>query len=207
MNKIPIKSILRLGNAIKRHKNKFKVGVSAKKKINFELFGQKSIVYLESGSINLHRKNDGVLIYKFDQPFVIGLDHLFSCSEYYNITPNEDVMLYLLTHEDAIDVLDKENLWKDIAIIMAYTLEIYEHRSHSFAEHRNVYDIVKVHLEMIWDLPEEERNKISIFDYILKRHNISRSSVAKILKELNNGDYISTKRGKLINLNKLPIKY
>lgn len=34
MNKIPIpiKSILRLGNAIKRHKNKFKVGVSAKKK-------------------------------------------------------------------------------------------------------------------------------------------------------------------------------
>lgn len=116
-------------------------------------------------------------------------------------------MLYLLTHEDAIDVLDKENLWKDIAIIMAYTLEIYEHRSHSFAEHRNVYDIVKVHLEMIWDLPEEERNKISIFDYILKRHNISRSSVAKILKELNNGDYISTKRGKLINLNRLPVKY
>lgn len=204
---IPYQAVSRLGNKIKNHKNTLKLSVGSNKNINFEPFGKKCIIYLDEGSISLHRKKDSVLLFKFDSPFIVGLDQLFFSTEYYSITPNDNVSLYLLSHEDAIEIFDKDKSWKDIAQLMSYFMGLNEHRSHNLAENRSVYDIIKIHLEIIWALPEAEREKTSVFDYILKRHKISRSSIAKIIKELNNGNYITTKRGVLINFNKLPSKF
>lgn len=207
LSKIPYESVARLGNSIKKHKNTLKLFASVNKIINFNLFGKKSIIYLEGGSININSVNKNILLFKLEAPFIIGLDQLFYDSEYYYITANDNVSLYLLSHEDAIDLFDKEKLWKDIANLISYSMELYEHRSNNLLENRNVYDIIKFHLETIWSMTENEREKISVFHYILKRHKISRSSVAKIVKELNNGGYITTKRGVLVNLHKLPPKF
>lgn len=207
LNKKPYKAVARLGNSIKHHRNTLKVVAGINKSINFNLFGKKSIIYLDEGSISLHSEKNNILLFKLDAPFIIGLDQIFSGTEYYYITANDNVSLYLLSHEDAIDTFDKEKLWKDIAHLISYSMGLNEHRSNNLLENRSIYDIIKIHLETIWTLPEKEREKISVFDYILKRHKISRSSVAKIIKELNNGSYITTKRGVLVNLHRLPPKF
>ena len=207
LNSVPHQAVARLGNSIKHHRNALKLVSGVNKNISFNIFGKKNIIYLYEGSVSLHSEKNNILIFKFDAPFIIGLDQIFSCDEYYYITPNDNVLLYMLTHEDAIDTFDKEKLWKDIAQLMSYSMRLYEYRSDNFLENRSIYHIVKTHLETIWELPEKERVKISVFNYILKRHKISRSSVAKIIKELNNGSYITTKRGVLINLKKLPPRF
>ncbi|WP_409513916.1 helix-turn-helix domain-containing protein [Serratia proteamaculans] len=70
--------------------------------------------------------------------------------------------------------------------------------------HNDVYGIISSHLEDIWALPEEERLKISIFNFIMQRAPVSRSSIHKIIKELNKGGFIKTERGKLLNLTNIP---
>ncbi|MCX9004405.1 helix-turn-helix domain-containing protein [Citrobacter portucalensis] len=207
LSNLPNRVVTKLGIAIKSHKNSVIVVASVKKSINFNLFGKKSIIYLDEGSISLYSETNNLLLFKFDSPFIIGLDQIFYDTEYHYITTNDNVLLYLLSHEDAIDIFDKMKLWKDIAHLISYSMRLNEHRSNNLLENRSIYHIIKTHLEMIWELPEKEREKISVFDYILKRHKISRSSIAKIIKELNNGNYITTKRGVLINLNRLPAKF
>lgn len=207
LSKKPYNALTRVGNSIKRHTNTLKVVAGVNKSINFNLFGKKNIIYLDEGSISLHNEKNNLLLFKFDAPFIIGLDQIFSGTQCYYITANDNVSLYLLSHEDAIDTFDKEKLWKDIAHLLSYTIGLNEYRSNNLLENRSIYDITKTHLETIWTLPEKEREKISLFDYILKRHKISRSSVAKIIKELNNGSYITTKRGVLVSLRRLPPKF
>lgn len=207
LGNIPYQAITRLGNIIKNHKNALKVVVSINKTINFELFGKKCIFYLEEGNVSLHRKEDDLLILKFEAPFIIGIDQLFFDLEYHYIISNSNASLYLLSNEDAVITFDKSKLWKDIAHLITYTMRLNEHRSNNLVENKTIYDIIKIHLETIWELPKNERESISIFNYILKRHKISRSSIAKIVKELNNGKYITTRRGVLVNLNRLPSKF
>ncbi|HID4702653.1 TPA: helix-turn-helix domain-containing protein, partial [Enterobacter cloacae] len=72
---------------------------------------------------------------------------------------------------------------------------------------KNAYDIIKNNLEAIWELPENERSQISVFKFILSRSSISRSSLNKVLKDLNDGGYINIHRGKLLNIKNLPLKY
>jgi len=196
-----------LQDAIENHPNSIKVSMSSNKNFNFDFLGDKNIVYLVEGSVMLNRIKDNVLLFEIKSPFIIGLEKIFSGTNHYYMTPNEGVSLIILSHNDALELFDKEKLWKDISKLISYYIMLHENRSHNLAENRNIYDIIRFNLEAIWALPKSERNVTSLFEYILKRHPISRSSVAKIIRELNNGNYITTSRGILKDLQKLPSKF
>jgi hypothetical protein len=72
---------------------------------------------------------------------------------------------------------------------------------------KNVYNIIKNNLEVLWELPQNEREKISVFKFIMSRSNISRSSLNNILRELSDGQYIKINRGRLLDMKNLPERY
>ncbi|MBV8041265.1 helix-turn-helix domain-containing protein, partial [Pluralibacter sp.] len=63
------------------------------------------------------------------------------------------------------------------------------------------------YLEMLWEQHRDSLDEISIFDFILNRAAVSRSSLNKILKELSDGGYVKINRGRLVYLKKLPTGY
>lgn len=72
---------------------------------------------------------------------------------------------------------------------------------------RNVYGIVRQHIEMLWALGGDQCKKLSVFEFVLNRTSVSRSSLNKILKDLSKGGYIMMHRGKLIEKKTLPTNY
>ncbi|AYU96062.1 hypothetical protein EEI76_13710 [Enterobacter cloacae] len=164
----------------------------------------KDVVFIHSGSVSIAR-TDGLIILKYKSPFVIGLAELFS-NEEYTIYFNVDSIYSLIPNSSFIKVADRLGLWKHICEILSYSNQLLTFRENS-VNRRTKYEIVKAQLEILWGLPPNEREGISLFDFILSQVNISRSSLSKIIAALNEGGYIKTKRGKLIHLSKLPERY
>jgi CRP-like cAMP-binding protein len=104
------------------------------------------------------------------------------------------------------ELVETHNLWKEVFTITSSLMKAYFKRDERFSS-KNVYDVIKNNLEVLWESPPMERKKISIFKYILSRSDMSRSSLSKVLKDLNDGGYITISRGKLLNVRSLPEKY
>ncbi|EEB5174103.1 hypothetical protein S479_23885 [Salmonella enterica subsp. enterica serovar Newport] len=164
-------------------------------------------IFLETGDFELHRKFDGKLLCSFSSPFPFGIVNSVSHSENYFIEVKTPSKISFIPRSDFMASVEKENAWESIVYILTYLLDLNEKNIQTLVESNCVYDIIKGCLNQIWLLPEQERLKTSIYDFILRRHNISRSSITKIIRELNTGNYLLTKRGVLLNMNTLPRRF
>lgn len=171
------------------------------------LIDKPSIILIESGLVSLHRKFDKKLLFNFITPFVFGVVHSFSKNDNYYLLCNTSTKVILLNNEEFNRVVDMRNLWKDVLTAVCYLIDVFEESQKTKYQSSNNYDLVKGCLQQIWALPLEERMNTSIFKYIMMRHAISRSSIAKFMKALQDGDYLKIQKGVLIELNKLPEKY
>lgn len=163
-----------------------------------------SVALLHYGAISFYRGEDNKFLFQLQAPFVIGLTKLMTLNENYYVKCDTDIELSFIDNNIAFEIIENNNLWKISLKTICYLIYINESSVFSGA---NAYDIIRKSLNELWQLPKSERENISVFDYTMKKYSISRSSIAKILKALNDGLYIKTKRGVLIELNKLPEKY
>lgn len=168
---------------------------------------KKTVILIKSGSTSLYRKNDGKFLFDFKTPFPFGIQQSQSQTDSYYIQCNSDSDIFILSTEEFISSVDNSSIWKAMYILTCYLIDVINEVQKLAYFKVNSYDVVKECLVNIWTLSESERMKTSIFSYILSRHNISRSSIAKILKCLNDGKYIKTYRGVLMELNRLPKKF
>lgn len=159
------------------------------------------IILLEEGIISTKR-DDGVALLTFTAPIIIGLHSLdvdddiivdFHCkASYYHINKK---IFFMLAEEN--------NLWKHICVLTFYYLHLNYEREKNISR-KTKYETVKYYIESIWKMEASERSSISLFKFIMSHANISRSSLHKIISELNRGGYIKTERGRLINVVRLP---
>ncbi|RPH29603.1 hypothetical protein EHN07_05180 [Buttiauxella warmboldiae] len=163
-----------------------------------------SIVILHEGNVSYYNENGNLFLFSVQAPFVIGLTKLAKLKENYYIKCETDVRVSFLASDLAYKIIHEENMWQNVLMIVCYIMHINETMITSGA---NAYEIIKKSLTEIWSLPEQERGVTSIYDFTMKKYPISRSSISKILKNLNEGLYIKSTRGVLIELNKLPDKY
>lgn len=175
-------------------------------KITFEDKSQSYIYIIQCGTVDVRRKNDGIIVLTTKSPSILGLTSLFSGVYYHYLSTVTDSQIIAIKRLAAIDFLNRENLWKEAAKVLSQTSQIYYQRD-EVVSGNTVYDIIKNHLEILWKYPEGEREKISVFDFIMGRSNISRSSLNKVLKDLSLGGYLILHRGKLLNLKNLPKSY
>lgn len=163
--------------------------------------------FLCLGVVSLYRKTDDVFLMTINSPFCIGLANIYRSNVSYYIRAETEATLKSLTSSRVLHKISDLNLWKESAKLLSYTLNLYEEIKANERIVINNYDMVKTSLLQLWELPDQIRQKTSLFKYIMERHNISRSSVSKIIHALNKGGYIKTNRGILVNINKIPEFY
>lgn len=166
---------------------------------------KKNVVMLINGEVSVRRCKDDILMSKGKAPAIFGLIDAFKLRyQAYNYYRCEtDCVMFISPIDSAVDVINKENLWYHVSSNFAHLIETYFTRE-LLVSHNDVYGIVRSHLEYIWTLPAKERLELSIFSFIMQRAPISRSSIHKIIKELNKGGFIVTGRGRLIDLKHIP---
>lgn len=185
-----------------------KIQILIKDNVDFDFIinSKETFFYLEKGKLALKNKENSKIISTIDAPAIIGLTRLFTNNEYHYLSSLSDCFLTAFDKENAKLVFDKKNLWQDVSNILSYIINLHYKRERLFSSF-SVYGVIRSHLEVLGSLPTNERLNLSLFDFILDRTSISRSSLNKVIKELEIGDYIETKRGILIKINKLPDRF
>lgn len=184
----------------------FVIYASKNQKISFKSRDKKYVYYLTEGEVDIHRTIDDLLLLTMKSPKVLGLSILHSDDCYHYIKTTMNCKLIAFEREKFHEMINSNNLWREVFIITSSLVKSYFKRDEKFSS-RCAYDVIKNNLEVLWANPPNEREKTSIFTYILSRSSLSRSSLSKVLKDLSDGGYISIKRGKLLDMKNLPDKY
>lgn len=166
-----------------------------------------SVILIESGSIALYRKYDDKLILDFNPPFPFGITESSSAADNYYLIANTESRVTLLDKRSYYATLKDSDILMSMLRIVNYLIDVAEERQRINVQFTNSYDIIKHCLGEIWATEECKRETVSIYDYIMSRHRMSRSSITKIIKSLNDGGYIVSERGILKNLKNLPVRY
>jgi len=199
----------KVGLGIVSHPKRMKIISSSKQYIQLTHDNIKMVSLLTSGEIELCNSHNNLIIANVYAPAILGLSSIFLEENYFNIKSVSNIELIMIPLSDFIAYIDRENLWREVSMIFSYYLNIYYVRDLLISQ-SNVYNIIKDHLEILWYMSSndsEYHSGVSVFDFILNRTSVSRSSLNKVLKDLTSGGYIEMRRGKLVSLKKLPTGY
>lgn len=175
-------------------------------KITFEDKSQSYIYIIQHGIVDVRRKNDDIIVLTKKSPSILGLTSLFSDVYYHYLSTVTEVKMIAIEQLAAIEYLSRKNLWREAAEVLCQASQLYYQRD-EIVSGNTVYDVIRNHLEILWQYPRREREEISVFEFIMERSNVSRSSLNKVLKNLSLGGHVILQRGKLIDLRKLPKSY
>ncbi|MBL5884889.1 helix-turn-helix domain-containing protein [Lelliottia amnigena] len=175
-------------------------------KITFQDKSQSYIYIIQHGIVDVRRKKDDIIVLTTKSPSVLGLTSLFSDVYYHYLSTVTEAQIIAINRLAAMEYLTSESLWQEAAKVLCQASQFYYQRD-EVVSGNTVYDVIRNHLEILWRYPQGEREKISVFDFIMGRSNISRSSLNKVLKDLSLGGYLILQRGKLLDLRKLPKSY
>ena len=99
-------------------------------------------------------------------------------------------------HQAAVEILNAQNLWQEMAHVLAQRLMVLSMRSQEMMG-VDSYLMVRTLLTELADYPEAYRRQINVLSFIQRRTNLSRSRIMSILSELRKGGYITVHRGVL----------
>jgi len=206
-NDVSVTSTTRLLMSEIERRNCYHLIVAAEKQvIHFWNKNTQYVYLLRTGEVEIRRISDNMVISCLKPPSAIGLTLRSEQDTYHYIKTSAPAELMAVRKEVIFDVFDTCELWREAFTLCVDVANKAFERDEACAS-RNVYSIVRQHLEMIWVMDEQQRNSTSVFEFILDRANISRSSLNKIIKDLSVGGYIKTYRGKLLDKKNLPMNY
>ncbi|WP_224234186.1 helix-turn-helix domain-containing protein [Klebsiella grimontii] len=170
------------------------------------------IILVINGLVAAIDSHSGIYTHTLYPPTIVGLIHgLRAFNEMSGPMKNiliaeTDATLVFVPLQVFIDKVDNDNLWHDVAKILAHRLMAMKSKEREFLS-TDAYRIIKTLIQEVWFYPEEYRKHINLPHFILKHSGLSRSRIMKILRGLKEGGYIDIVHGKLISVNKLPSSY
>lgn len=199
----PLDSILRLFEALLPVAEK----MVARRPRNFSK--QETRVYLlNAGQFWLHRKQDGLELGMAKAPHIFGLAEMalpFGDTTWVRFSAQSEV--FVVSSQQVQTLLNnKPALWQDVSKVIAYHLHFTTWRDLHLLND-SAYDTIRGKLLELEKQSEEFRRRHSIHSHILATTKLSRSTVMRILKDLQEGGYVEIKRGKLLRIVHLPLRY
>ncbi|MCF8581537.1 helix-turn-helix domain-containing protein [Enterobacter ludwigii] len=156
---------------------------------------------LLTGSMEVHRNNDGLLIVTVAAPGIVGL----GVHDAFIVT-TEPSSFAILRVDEAYCIIDEKGLWETLSRhMMVQSNKLYSYSRQLSAP--TVYEVICNQLMELINEPESIRANISVERYIREKTHVSRSSIMKILAELRKGSYVTIEEGRLIAIRHLPSKY
>lgn len=167
------------------------------------------IFILSKGCASVCHFDTGLHVGTAFAPTVVGLIDGYSL--YYDVENRPRHYLFAETQctgykvplDKFVEQCDMHDLWHDVARILAQRLMTMSAMEEELVG-QDAYGSIRTVLIELWLYPEDIRSQLNITTFIQKRTNISRSRIMAVLSALKEGNYITTKTGKLIDLNKLP---
>ena len=174
--------------------------------LNYMAGSQPHCFLLRKGSVLLYRKIDGMVLNSESAPYIFGLSTQLTEPDYLFIRINDGSEVSYLPLEEANKIIERENLWKNMAWMLIYSAtRVYDHCAKISA--LSSYEIICYQLYELMYETEELRNSISTVSYVMNRTFLSRSSIMKILAQLKTGNYITMEKGILKAINNIPSRY
>ncbi|MGL5387374.1 MAG: helix-turn-helix domain-containing protein [Enterobacterales bacterium] len=162
--------------------------------------------FLFKGSVALHRRGDGMILNSESAPFILGVSNQFAQADHLYVRVREDARMGSLPLELFNQLIEKYDLWECLATILIYTTSrVYEHCTQ--IAQMSTYEIIRFQLQELMQEPPSIRLNITAANYIKGRSYLSRSGIMRILSELKKAEYITTERGVLLKIRRLPEKY
>lgn len=165
-----------------------------------------TVFFLVEGRASLRLKSNGRIIADFRAPSAPGIEMLFSASPDATIHVDGTARLLQVPASDLTREIDRMGMWQDVFRVMTdHARQIRDNLTVS--AFGSSYDIIRHHLMALSSTTREGMKPESFHRYISERSTVSRSTLHKVIKSLQVGQYIDIKRGKLIELRHLPEKY
>ncbi|MRS13359.1 hypothetical protein GJV06_00390 [Enterobacteriaceae bacterium RIT691] len=164
--------------------------------------GQLVCRFILSGSVEVHRKSDHLLILTPPDYSIFGLG---GQNAIYIITAEASKIATLPLAEFHQRIAEL-NLWEALAKHMVVTTNKLFNYSKILSA-PTAYEIICNQLMELMREPLAIREKIPAERYIRDKTHLSRSSIMKILANLRIGGYITIENGRLLEVHHLPSKY
>lgn len=201
----PLQAYQRLFSALEDKGHAFNLvpGESAGKNTSAEC----TIWLINQGIFTIVREADASWLGTASAPFIVGISGLFSAhGGNYSLMAQNSCQGIKVERELFYQCIEQHNLWQDVAHIQAWLLELLLFRD-GWLTSGDAYQMVRRQLLNLMKLPYDIRITTPIEGYIRNHTSLSRSSVFRILSQLRKGKFILIKKGKLINVTRLPEKY
>ncbi|NBC99022.1 hypothetical protein GV764_08315 [Atlantibacter hermannii] len=164
-----------------------------------------TVTLIHGGQFSLIRSSDRLLFEKHTAPALFGLSGNPQTLSYLRIYADSQCHFQLVPLEAFMQRLEENHSLHLIPAVLSWHIESLLYRDEMMMG-RNSYQMIKGNILHLNQLDEFMRAKINVADFIVKRTNLSRSIVMKVLSALRAKNYIDVKRGKLLTINQLPEK-
>ena len=139
-------------------------------------------------------------------PFILGVSNQLSKNEQLYVRVLDEVKAVRLPLERFNLLVEKENLWENVAHLLIYTASrVYEHCT--LMSQMSSYGIIRYQLSELMNEPASIRLTTTAANYIGSRTYLSRSGIMRILSDLRRAGYITIERGILLSMGCLPDRY
>ncbi|HEX4502382.1 MAG TPA: helix-turn-helix domain-containing protein [Scandinavium sp.] len=154
-----------------------------------------------SGSVEVHRASDNLLILSLQAPTLVGL----GVHDVYIVTADQ-CKIATMTLDEVHKCIDEQGKWE----ILVQHMRVVTSKLFSYSKQLSAptaYEIICNQLRELSHEPQMLREKTSVERYIRDKTHLSRSSIMKILADLRAGDYVTIENGRLVEIKHLPPKY
>ena len=166
--------------------------------------GEDRIWLVTTGHFRVYRRYDGLKLRTATGPALIGLQELFGPFGRHYFRFSRGTGLSSVPLEQAREVMDRQQLWQDVAEVLAYYLRIMTYRDEHMVS-KKTYVLIRVKLiEYMAHRDIHISNRTGIVSYIQNTTMLSRSLIYHVLSSLTRGGYISMSGGKLDAIHRLP---
>lgn len=190
-------SVREIGKAIMQHDDSYLS--HRKKNQRFDLKRENQICFLIKGCVSAYRLKDNILTLSLNAPAILGLAQMRSDKATHYMRCNEDCEMWLLDADHAVSMFDILNMWRHAFDILTKHVYLYHDRE-TMINQPNVKSVVLEHIKLLWGMEADQREKTSIYTYVLSRNIVSRSAVHKAIQELEADGVVKVTRGKLLEL-------
>ena len=156
---------------------------------------ESGLILLEEGIASLCHAENNMVISTIFAPSLLGLIDGYGVfngipeKHHCSLFAETDLRGRWIGHQAAVEILNAQNLWQEMAHVLAQRLMVLSMRSQEMVG-VDSYPMVRTLLTELADYPEA-------VSFIQRRTNLSRSRVMSILAELRKGGYITVHRGVL----------
>ncbi|MEB5959751.1 helix-turn-helix domain-containing protein [Enterobacter sichuanensis] len=164
------------------------------------------VLVIHDGLLAAYRNSDQLLLSYFQAPLVVGLNEIFDMNNGIVYKVYSDTRYELQPRNEVIAKINNANLWREVAYLLMFGVKRFA-EAHQTSAGLSTYELIRINLLSLMEEEEDLRLAINMCDYIQEKTRLSRSRIMKILSDLRDGGYIEIKRGVLLNVSKLPMKY